>query len=434
MQSEKLLDLVQKKGIKTAEIYQVESYSRPICFSANRLKQLESSQVSGIALRIWKDNKPGLALAYGDFDPHDLIEKAIAVSQLSDPEEILLNKNHRQVYNNPDSISEEFVRQDPHIIAEGEGAIASILESYPLAIVNLDVEWERETTTLINTEGLYCQQKDISQSASIGVELVRDEDFLGIYDGSYSHEHISLKPMIESILTRLKYARKNASLKTGKMPVLFTPNAIVTLWETVTDALNGKHILDKSSPWSDSLGKQIISPCLTLKQQPEFKPFDCPFDDEGSITQKLTLIEAGVLKSFYTDKQTAFKLGIENTGNGFRMGLGAYPTPDLVNLVINGGNQSLEELINNLSYGIIVDQILGGGADLSGDFSFNIDLGYLVKNGQIKGRIKDTMLAGNVYQCLQKVSAIASDLTWSGSCYTPSMVIDDLSVVSSDGE
>jgi len=429
MQPEKLLDLVQKKGIKTAEIYQVESYSRPICFSANRLKQIESSQVSGIALRLWKDNKPGLALAYGNFQADDLIEKAIAVSELSDPEEVLLNSNNKLVYGKEDSIIERFNSQDRKIIQGGEGAIASILESYPEAIVNLDVEWERETTTLINTEGLYCQQRDISQSASIGVELVRDEDFLGIYDGEYSHEHIDLNPMIESIVRRLKWADKNASLKTGKMPVLFTPNAVVTLWETVTEALNGKQILDKSSPWSESLGKQVISPCLTLTQQPDLKPFDCPFDDEGSITQNLTLIEAGVLKNFYTDKQTAFKLGIANTGNGFRMGLGAYPTPDLVNLVINGGNKSFEELINDLDRAIIVDQILGGGADISGDFSFNIDLGYFVKNGEIKGRIKDTMLAGNVYQCLQKVGAIASDVTWSGSCYTPSMVIEDLSVV-----
>ena len=429
MELEKLLELVGKKGIKTAEIYQVESYSRPMCFSANRLKQIESSQVSGIALRLWKDNKPGLALAYGDFTADDLIEKAMAVSQLSDPEEVLLNSNNRLVYSNENFISDRLNSQDGKIIQEGEGAIASILKLYPEAIVNLEVEWERETTTLINTEGLYCQQTDVSQSASMGVELVREEDFLGIYDGEYSHEHIDLNRMIESILKRLKWGEKNASLKTGKIPVLFTPNAVVTLWEAVTEALNGKHILDKSSPWSESLGKQVISPCLTLRQQPDLKPFDCPFDDEGSITQNLTLIEGGVLKNFYTDKQTAFKLGMANTGNGFRMGLGAYPTPDLVNLVVNGGNKSFQELINDLDGAIIVDQILGGGADISGDFSFNIDLGYLVKNGEIKGRIKDTMLAGNVYQCLQRVGAIASDIFWSGSCYTPSMVIEDLSVV-----
>lgn len=430
MQPENLLDLVKKQGIKNAEVYQVESYSRPICFSANRLKQIESSQVSGIALRLWRDNKPGLALAYGEFDANDLIAKALAISDLNDPEEIFLNDANNLIYSNYDVSSERFIDQDKKIIKEGEDAIASILDLYPEAIVNLDVEWERETATLINTQGLYCQQKDISQSASLGLELVREEDFLGIYDGEYSHGHINLTRIIESVLRRLEWAEKNVAIKTGKIPVLFTPNAVVTLWDTVTEALNGKYILDKSSPWSESLGKTVISPCLTLKQQPDLKPYDCPFDDEGSMTQNLTLIEAGVLKSFYTDKKTASKLGINNTGNGFRGGLGAYPSPDLVNLVISEGNKSFPEIVKDMNYGIIVDQILGGGADISGDFSFNIDLGYLVDNGEIQGRIKDTMLAGNVYQCLQEVIAIASDIVWSGACYTPSIVIDNLSVVS----
>lgn len=426
---ETLLDLVREKGVKTAEVYHVKSNSRPIYFSANRLKQIESSQVSGVALRLWKDGKPGLALAYGDFNPDDLIEKAMAVSRLSEPEEVLLNANNRLVYSHSHSLTGDLNSQDGKIIQEGKEAIASILKLYPEAIVNLDIEWESETTTLINTEGLYCQHTDVSQSASLGVELVREEDFLGIYDGEYAHQPIDLSRMSESILTRLKWAENHASVKTGKMPVLFTPNAVVTLWETVTEALNGKYVLDHSSPWSQCLEKQVVSPCLTLRQQPDLQPFDCPFDDEGTITQNLTLIERGILKTFYTDKQTAFKLGVANTGNGFRLGLGASPTPDLVNLVIDQGEQSLRELINHLDYGLIVDQILGGGADIAGDFSFNIDLGYLVKNGEIQGRIKDTMLTGNVYQCLQRVGAIGSDALWSGSCYTPSLVINDLSVV-----
>ena len=42
--------------------------------------------------------------------------------------------------------------------------------------------------------------------------------------------------------------------------------------------------------------------------------------------------------------------------------------------------------------GLIVDQMLGGGSGISGDFSINIDLGYRVQNGQVIGRVKDTMV------------------------------------------
>ena len=64
-QPEALLALAKKKGIEDAEIYQVKSQSRPVFFEGNRLKQLESSQSEGTALRIWRNGCPGLAVAYG---------------------------------------------------------------------------------------------------------------------------------------------------------------------------------------------------------------------------------------------------------------------------------------------------------------------------------------------------------------------------------
>jgi PmbA protein len=422
--AEELLDLTQKKGISDVEIYQVQSYSRPISFEANRLKQIESSQTTGLAIRLWQNNCPGLAVAYGEIEPEDLIHKAIAISQLNEPEEILLNSNNRLIY--PAS------EQQPDLcsfIAQGKNAIALIREQNPEVLVNLELEWEQETTTLINSRGLYCQQTDISQSASLGVELVKEEDFLGIYDSEYTHHQLKLDSIVANVLQKLHWAEKNATIESRKVPVLFTPNAAITLWETVTEALNGKYILDHSSPWSESLGTQVISSQISLSQQPDLEPYNCPFDDEGTITQSLQLIQEGILQHIYTDQKIASKLGISNTGNGFRSSLGSYPSPDLVNLVVNCGNLSQWELIKNLSTGIVIEQILGGGADISGDFSFNIDLGYVIKNGQIIGRIKDSMLAGNVYQALQGVEAVGSDRQWAGSCYTPSILIDQLPII-----
>lgn len=423
MLAEELLALTLKKGIDDAEVYQVKSYSRPVSFEANRLKQIESSQTTGIALRLWHNSRPGLVVAYGDFNSDDLIAKAIAISELNEPEQPLLNDRATLIY--PHFTSEPDVKS---LIEQGKNLIEHITEKYAEVIVNLDIEWETETTTLVNSQGLYCQQTDNSYGASLGVELVRDEDFLGIYDGIYSHESLDLSTMIQTILQKIQWAQKNISINSGKMPILFTPNAVVTLWETVTEALNGKKILDKSSPWSQCQGKQVIAPCFNLRQQPDLQPYNCPFDDEGTISQPFYLIEKGILKNFYTDKKTAQKLKIPNTGNGFRPSLGSYPTPDLINLVIDEGNFSFEELIKQMGDGIIIDQILGEGADISGDFSFNIDLGYRVQQGEIIGRIKDTMTAGNIYDALLNVSLLGFDRAWSGSCYTPSMVIDNLCV------
>ena len=75
-----------------------------------------------------------------------------------------------------------------------------------------------------------------------------------------------------------------------------------------------------------------------------------------------------------------------------------------------------------------MEQILGGGADISGDFSINIDLGYAVENGVITGRVKDTMVSGNVYQVLQEIIALGNDSRWIDSCFTPSLLVEGLSI------
>ncbi len=421
---EQFLKLAKESGLQDSEVYHVQSQSRPIFFEGNRLKQLESSQSVGTALRLWREGCPGLAVAYGQVTPRTLVDKAIAITELNDPQIIELAPSRRSIH--PDT-GKSLPIED--LIDLGRDAIAKIRDFYPETICSAELECETETTTLINSQGLYCQYTETSLSYSVGVELVRGEDFLGIYDGEYSKDQLDSDRVIKDILQRLHWAQTNASALTGKVPVLFTANAATLLWDTVMMALNGKQVLEKSSPWSENKGELVMSPLLTMSQQPSIEPYSCPFDDEGTATQNLNLITQGRLDNFYCDRFVGRELGIGTTGNGFRPSLGSYPTPSLVNVIFEPGNGSLKDLIKQLDNGIIVDQILGSGADISGDFSINVDLGYRVTNGEVVGRVKDTAIAGNVYTVLKKIIALGNDNSWNGSCYNPSVIVEGLSVV-----
>ncbi|MGF1539407.1 MAG: TldD/PmbA family protein [Pleurocapsa sp.] len=421
---EQLLELSARHGASHSEVYRVTSQSRPISFEGNRLKQLESSSSEGTALRLWLDNRPGLAVAYGRVEPELLVEKAIALSQLNQAETIDLVNNKQIIYQGT-----EIPFERDKLIELGNKAIALLREEYPELICSAELEWERETTTLINSQGLQAHYSETSLSYDLGVELIRGDDFLGIYDGEYTKDEINLDVVIEGIIRRLDYAKYNATPLTGTIPVLFTANAATLLWDTVAAALNGKRIWEGSSPWCDRQQDIVTSELLTISQQPERQPYDCPFDDEGTSTQTLNLIERGRLLQFYSDRTIARELGIQATGNGFRPDLDSYPSPSLVNLIIEPGTASLSELITQLDNGIIIDQILGGGANISGDFSVNVDLGYRVENGAIIGRIKDTAIANNVYQLLNQIVALGNDSVWDGFCHTPSLIVSELSVV-----
>ncbi len=421
---ESLLQLSSQKGSTHAEVYQIKSQSRPIFFEGNRLKQLESSQSSGTALRLWQDNRPGLAVAYGKIEPELLVDKAIALSQLNEVETIELAAARTEIH--PDQGIEVAVED---LVEMGRNAISYLREKCPELICSAEFEWEQETTALINSNGLQCQYSETSLSYYLGAELIRGEDFLEIYDGEYSKDRLNIDIVIEQILQRLEWAKQNVAPPKGKIPVLFTTNAATMLWGTISSALSGKRVWEGSSPWSDRTDQLVVSELINLSQQPNNKPYDCPFDDEGTPTQTFNLITQGVLNQFYCDRTMARELGIKATGNGFRPGLDSYPSPSLINLVIEPGYGSLFDLIAKLDNGIIVDQMLGGGADIGGDFSVNVDLGYRVKNGKVIGRIKDTAIAGNAYTILKKVVALGNDSKWSGSCYTPSMIVEGVSVI-----
>ncbi|MEA5571228.1 TldD/PmbA family protein [Calothrix sp. UHCC 0171] len=423
--AEQLLELAIKFGAEAAEVYQSRSHSQPVFFEANRLKQIETSQAEGTVLRLWRNGCPGLSVAYGSVEPQAMVERALALSQLNPPEAIELTNSQISVY--PDVGKHVPLEQ---LVLWGKEAIAQIRNVYPEAMCNGDWECDVETTRLINTKGLDCHYTDTTLSCYLAAEWVRGDDFLSVADGQTQRNYLKPEKVAQQIIQRLNWAQENVTPPGGRVPVLFTSKAADMLWGTVQAALNGKRILEKASPWAERMNTAVISPSLTLYQDPIQGPFSCPFDDEGTPTRQLVFIRDGILENFYCDRATGRSLGICTTGNGFRPGLSSYPTPGLFNFLIQPGKTPLKSLISQLDDGLIVDQMLGGGSSISGDFSINIDLGYRVKNGEVQGRVKDTMVAGNVYAVLKQLVGLGDDADWNGSCYTPSLIVEGLSITS----
>ncbi|MEO0988761.1 MAG: TldD/PmbA family protein [Cyanobacteria bacterium J06639_14] len=420
---EQLLDLAKRSGAEAAEVFQSSSFAQPVFFEANRLKQLESNQLEGTALRLWHAGRPGIAVAYGQIEPTTLVEKAIAISQLNEPETIELTAGTAQ--HHPDVGTAVSI---PKLIEWGEAAIAQIRTQYPEVICEAELECDTETTRVVNSLGLDYGYSDTTLSGYLGAEWVRGDDFLSVSDGQICRDVLTPDLLAKQVLKRLAWAERNTAPVRGRVPVLFTAKAADMLWGTVHAALSGKRVLEESSPWSDRIGEQVTSTALTVYQDPDEGPFSCPFDDEGTQTQRLTFIDQGILRLFYTDRTVGKELGAGSTGNGFRPGLESSPLPGLFNTLIQPGTLSLEALIQSLDNAIIVDQILGDVAGISGDFSINVDLGFRVRGGVIQGRVKDTMVSGNVYTALLNLQFVGQDADWNGACYTPSLLLEGLSV------
>jgi PmbA protein len=418
-----LLELAQKAGAEAAEVYQTTGLGRSVQFEANRLKQIETGEEQGIALRVWYQGRPGLAVAQGPADLDALVEKAIALSAFGSVETPELSTQGPElVVKSIDRIAVE------SLIAFGQEAIAHVRDRYPQAICSGGYSDEVSSVRLINTAGLDVSHTSHSLDGYLGAEWTRGDDFLQVYEGETVVGTANPQQLAALVRQKLEWASQSSAVPTAAMPVLLTTKAVDTLLGAVMSALNGRQVLQQASPWFALLGNQVLSPLLTLSQDPKRIPYETPFDDEGTPTVALDFVKAGILRTFYGDRATSQKLGMALCGNGFRGDLGSYPRPGLFNLIVAPGNIDFSALIAKMGNGLIVDQVLGSGASISGEFSVNIDLGYHVVEGEVLGRVKDTMIAGNAYECLKNIVALSSEQSWEGSLLTPSLVLESIAV------
>ncbi len=224
------------------------------------------------------------------------------------------------------------------------------------------------------------------------------------------------------------------------MKVLFLPETLYVLLWRIAYATSAESIYRNASPAVNKIGKKIFHEDFTLINDPlneDFGPARA-FDDEATPTQMLPIIENGVLKNFYYDLNYAQKMNKKSSGNGFKTGrwesekIAIKPGPALEHLFITPGKASFSEILSSIDQGIIVAGALGAhsGNIPNGDFSIGLAPGLYVKDGRIVGRLKDAMVAGNIYEVLQNVIAVENRVYPGMVGYFPAILFDNVNVAS----
>jgi len=199
-------------------------------------------------------------------------------------------------------------------------------------------------------------------------------------------------------------------------------------------AFSGRMVHQGQSPLVGQLGKEMYVARLSVWDDATlaYRPGSRPFDDEGVASRRIPLIEKGVVRSFMYDLQTAGLAKAESTGSAERS-LAAQPSISTSCLLVDEGDVRFAEMVRGVKEGLVVEELMGAGQGnvMGGDFSGNVLLGYKIEGGEITGRVKDTMVAGNVHAALKHVAAIGREARWiGGSVRTPALMFERLTVSS----
>jgi PmbA protein len=430
---ERILALAQKSAAE-AEVYQVSSEETQVRFEANRLKQLQTNQSTSVALRVIKDGKIGYATASGALDRQQLVKNAIETSVFGAVAKF--NLPGHEIYPAVE-IFDPAVADVPikDMVGLGEEIIAAITRHTRGILCEGGASRGTFSLKIMNSRGGQAEYRKSFFSVGIEGTLVEGTDMLFVGESESScHPVTDPQAIIKTVLRQLDLAKNKAKAPTRDLPVIFTPDGVIALVMPLMSAFNGKTVLEGASPLRDKAGQLMFDKKFSLSDNPTvaYRPGSRPCDDEGVPSRSTLLVANGIVKEFLYDLQTAALAGKKSTGNGSR-GRGGLPAPSPSAFVIAPGDTTFEDMVKDIKEGLVIEQLMGAeqGNLLGGDFSGNVLLGYKIENGKMVGRVKDTMVAGNVYKILKDIAAIGSEAKWVGGfLQTPPLYCKGLSVSS----
>ncbi len=201
----------------------------------------------------------------------------------------------------------------------------------------------------------------------------------------------------------------------GKMPVVIDNGfGGVIFHEACGHLLETTSVEKKASVFHDKMGEMIASPVVSAVDDGTLPGEwgSLMVDDEGMETQRTQLIKNGKLESFLVDRLGSMKTGYARTGSARRQSYKYAPASRMRNTYIDAGNDSMDDMIASVPYGLYA-KVMGGGSVSpgTGDFNFAVEEAYIIKDGKLGKAVRGATLIGSGPQVLKSISMVGSNLS-----------------------
>ena len=430
-----------QQGIAEYELYYQAGSSTSVDTFQHEINEFSSSYSGGLCFRCIVNGKMGYASteALNAEQAKAVVAKAVDNALTLESEEAVFLGEGGQEY--------ETVEDKSYPLPTTEELIKKVLETTeklyaadPMAVDGCQTNGIIETSevAIYNSKGLDLHHSSSASGlvvvgvVSNGKEMANEYKIkLGKLDEIDTDELV--KKAIDSAKTQLG----GEVAPTGQYPVVFSPEAMTSLLGVYSGIFNSESAQKGLSKLGDKEGQVIAASCVTLVDDPFHKenPEPMAFDAEGSPTHKKAVIENGVLNTLLYNLKTAAVAGKKTTGNASKAGYDAPVGIRPFTMYLEGGELTEEELLAKAGNGVYITSLGGlhAGADaISGDFSLQSS-GYMIENGQKTTYVKSFTVAGNFYELLKNIAALANNChlpraMGSTAFGAPTVLVEGLSV------
>ena len=272
----------------------------------------------------------------------------------------------------------------------------------------------------VHSNGFEGQRESSYFSKSVGMTLKEDDGKRPMGGGytvrRFADDLRSNSEVIQEAIQKSESKLNAQKVKTDQYTILVENQAVRRLLGALLGPLSGSALQQKRSFWEGKLNTQIVSPLLTLYDNPYIIRGlgSSLWDGDGFATHRRPLIEEGILKTYLIGDYYAKKMGVDPTGGSTH------------NFEWNLGTQSFDELVKDVGNGVVIDRFLGGNSNgTTGEISLGCG-GRMIRNGELAESLTEMNLSGNFGQIWSNLALVGNDPYVEGSAFCPSCVFNNI--------
>ncbi len=429
--AQQALDYARSQGAASAEVSASVHFGLEVNVRKGEVETLEHSRDRGLGISVFLGNSKGHASS-GDLRPATIrkcVEKAIDIARFTQadkcnglaPVDRLASRFPDLDLWHPQALDAELTTQralaceaaglaNPKI-SNSDGASAS--SSFALSVyANSNGFVGRRDGTRFGQSCVLIAGKGESMQRDYWYDSRRAFSDL---ESAEDTGHEAARRTVERLGAR--------NVPTCEAPVLFAPEVARGLVGHLVSAISGGALYRKATFLQDSQGQQLFPEWVKISESPFILrgPASTAFDAEGVATADRDIIRDGVLTGYVLDSYSARRLGLETTGNA----------GGVHNLLVNPGQHTARELMQQMGTGLLVTEVMGQGVSLvTGDYSRGAG-GFWVENGEIQFPVDEVTIAGNLKDMFMRVEATGNDIDCRSNIQSGSILMGKMTVAGS---
>ena len=193
---------------------------------------------------------------------------------------------------------------------------------------------------------------------------------------------------------------------TGTMSVLLMPSQMMLqIHESIGHPLELDRILGDERNYAGTsfvtldmcgqyqYGSELLNVTYDPTVAPEMASFG--FDDDGTPAERAYIIRNGTLERLLGGAVSQTRTGMPGVANARASDWNRPPIDRMANLNVEPGESSFNDLVASIENGVLMDTNLSWSIDDSRNkFQFGCELGRIIKDGEIKGLVKNPNYRG----------------------------------------